>query len=37
MENWLRMRILLDTNIFLEVILEQAKASEAREILSQIE
>lgn len=31
------MRILLDTNIFLEVILDQAKASEARETLTQIE
>lgn len=31
------MRILLDTNIFLEVILEQTKASEARAILSQVE
>ena len=31
------MRLLIDTNIFLEVILEQAKASEARKILAHIE
>lgn len=31
------MRLLIDTNIFLEVLLEQDKASEARELLSKTE
>ena len=31
------MKLLIDTNIFLEVILEQEKASEARSLLSNIE
>jgi len=31
------MRLLIDTNIFLEVLLEQDNAHEARELLSQIE
>ena len=31
------MRLLLDTNIFLEIILEQARAEEAQELLSKIE
>jgi len=31
------MKLLIDTNIFLEILLEQDKADEARELLSQIE
>ncbi|MDE3090699.1 MAG: hypothetical protein KGJ80_15095 [Chloroflexota bacterium] len=31
------MRLLIDTNIFLEVILEQSKASEARALLTKME
>ena len=31
------MRLLIDTNIFLEVILEQARAAEARELLAKTE
>jgi predicted nucleic acid-binding protein len=34
MEDWNAMRLLLDTNIFLEVLLEQEQADEARSILS---
>ncbi|OPX34641.1 VapC toxin family PIN domain ribonuclease [candidate division KSB1 bacterium 4484_188] len=35
MENGRKMRILIDTNIILEMLLEQAKASAARQLLSQ--
>ncbi len=31
------MRLLIDTNVFLEVILEQDKAKEARDLLSKAE
>ena len=31
------MRLLLDTNIFLEVILEQKRSEEARALLSKVE
>jgi len=34
MEDWRKVRLLVDTNIILEVILEQAKASEARALLA---
>lgn len=34
MENWREMKLLLDTNIFLEIILEQEKEQEARNLLS---
>ena len=31
------MRLLIDTNIFLEVLLEQARAEEARSLLAAVE
>lgn len=39
MENWreTRMRLLLDTNIFLELILEQKKSQEVRDLLLQMD
>jgi hypothetical protein len=37
MENWGRMKLLIDTNIFLEVILGQEKAEKAKKLLSKSE
>jgi uncharacterized protein len=37
MEDRVQMRLVIDTNIFLEVILEQSKASEARVLLTKTE
>ena len=31
------MRLLVDTNVFLELLLEQARSAEARQVLEQIE